>query len=131
MVSLQQSTLPASSQTIESLLSVLHINGGIVVRPKLARNVPVDAEPLTEREREVLSLVAEGNSNKQVAASLRICEGMVKNHLTCGVRLYPPRSGCIKGDLSHIHPLSARSPRMFRNRNRSNCHQMSYNSHGG
>jgi len=39
-------------------------------------------EPLSERELEVLRLVAGGASNKEIAAKLFIAEGTVKNHLT-------------------------------------------------
>ncbi|MHB1417834.1 MAG: response regulator [Chloroflexota bacterium] len=39
-------------------------------------------EPLSEREREVLGLVAAGASNKEIAAALYITEGTAKNHLT-------------------------------------------------
>ncbi len=40
------------------------------------------AEPLTEREREILSLVAKGASNRQIAESLYLTEGTVKNHMS-------------------------------------------------
>ena len=70
------------SQAIESLLSVLHINGGVVIRPRPAEAVLIDAQHLTEREKEVLSLVAEGYSNKLIAARLGISERTVKSHLT-------------------------------------------------
>jgi DNA-binding NarL/FixJ family response regulator len=40
------------------------------------------AEPLSERELEVLRLVAEGASNKDIAARLFLAEGTVKNHVT-------------------------------------------------
>ncbi|MGB2854733.1 MAG: response regulator transcription factor [Dehalococcoidia bacterium] len=39
-------------------------------------------EDLTIREKEVLRLIARGNSNKEIAASLRISEKTVKNHVT-------------------------------------------------
>jgi DNA-binding NarL/FixJ family response regulator len=39
-------------------------------------------EPLTNRELEILALVATGASNKEIAATLFIAEGTVKNHLT-------------------------------------------------
>lgn len=39
-------------------------------------------EPLTEREREILILVAKGSSNRQVAESLYLTEGTVKNHMS-------------------------------------------------
>jgi DNA-binding NarL/FixJ family response regulator len=43
-------------------------------------------ESLTEREREVLSLVAEGLPNKQIARRLEISEKTVKAHLTSAFR---------------------------------------------
>ena len=39
-------------------------------------------EPLSDRELEVLRLVATGASNKEIAAALVIAEGTVKNHVT-------------------------------------------------
>jgi DNA-binding NarL/FixJ family response regulator len=43
---------------------------------------PSLAEPLSDRELEVLRLVAKGDSNKEIAAALFLAEGTVKNHLT-------------------------------------------------
>jgi DNA-binding NarL/FixJ family response regulator len=40
------------------------------------------AEPLSERELEILRLLAAGDSNKEIAAALFIAEGTVKNHVT-------------------------------------------------
>ncbi|MBP6471435.1 MAG: response regulator transcription factor [Chloroflexi bacterium] len=39
-------------------------------------------EPLSEREQEILALVATGASNKEIAGELFITEGTVKNHVT-------------------------------------------------
>ena len=63
-------------------LSILRINGGLVIRPRETGQEPTDAQPLTDREREVLSLVAEGNSNKIIGDFLSISERTVKSHLT-------------------------------------------------
>jgi DNA-binding NarL/FixJ family response regulator len=40
------------------------------------------AEPLSEREREILVLLAQGVPNKEIAGKLHIAEGTVKNHVT-------------------------------------------------
>jgi DNA-binding NarL/FixJ family response regulator len=40
------------------------------------------AEPLSDRELDVLRWVARGASNKEIATNLRIAEGTVKNHMT-------------------------------------------------
>jgi DNA-binding NarL/FixJ family response regulator len=56
--------------------------------PKAATTVLADRSPdpvigeLTEREREVLALVAEGEPNKLIARRLEISEATVKAHLT-------------------------------------------------
>ncbi len=53
---------------------------------RLSRMAPPQAEPLAEplsnREKEILRLVATGASNREIADTLVIAEGTVKNHLT-------------------------------------------------
>ena len=49
-------------------------------RPRAEDELP--SEPLTEREERVLSLVAEGRSNKQIANTLCLAEGTVKNYVS-------------------------------------------------
>jgi DNA-binding NarL/FixJ family response regulator len=41
-----------------------------------------NVEHLTEREREILALVARGASNRQIAENLYLTEGTVKNHMS-------------------------------------------------
>jgi DNA-binding NarL/FixJ family response regulator len=48
--------------------------------PAVTRS-PDSAAPLTQREREVLELVARARSNRQIGAQLHITEGTVKRHL--------------------------------------------------
>jgi DNA-binding NarL/FixJ family response regulator len=44
--------------------------------------IPPEFELLTPREKEVLQLLAQGASNREIAQSLFISEGTVKNHVT-------------------------------------------------
>jgi DNA-binding NarL/FixJ family response regulator len=64
--------------------------GEIFIQPEIAsrllremiapRAAPV--EPLSEREREVLVLVAQGHSNREIGEHLVLAEGTVKNHVS-------------------------------------------------
>ncbi|MFQ5880326.1 MAG: response regulator transcription factor [Dehalococcoidia bacterium] len=83
MVTTTQTLTAPGGQVMDSLLSMLHINGAVVVRPRQTDGVSLNAEPLTDRELQVLSLVAEGCSNKMIGDRLMIRERTVKNHLTC------------------------------------------------
>jgi DNA-binding NarL/FixJ family response regulator len=62
--------------------------GQVQLTPKAAARLmqavsaPESPEALTERETEVLRLVAQGQSNKQIARSLHIAEKTVKTHVS-------------------------------------------------
>ena len=47
--------------------------------PELAKDAP--PSPLTEREREVVTLLADGRTYKQVANAMRLSQSTVRNHL--------------------------------------------------
>jgi two-component system, NarL family, response regulator YdfI len=74
----------ATPQEIES--AVAAVNGGLVVTgPELLAGLHSNGEelvePLSERELEVLDLLAEGLSNKLIAHRLSISEHTVKTHV--------------------------------------------------
>ncbi len=83
--------------TLEQLVSAIRTvaAGGSLVQPAVTQrllsglehmnNAFVSLEqpdPLTERETEILRLMAGGFSNKEIANSLRVAEGTVKNHVS-------------------------------------------------
>ncbi len=85
--------MDATVETLIAAIQALHA-GLIVVSPDWmdlpltrrlsgpAGQVEALVEPLTEREREVLQLLAQGLSNKQIAVRLTISEHTVKFHVS-------------------------------------------------
>lgn len=70
--------------------------GGALIEPSVARRVfaefarlnaitpptPKLPEPLTEREVDILRLIAQGKSNREISETLFLAEGTVKNYVT-------------------------------------------------
>ena len=77
-----QPALAPGAEAVDLPLNASRVNGSLAVGAQQAEALEIDAQPITEREREVLSLVAEGCSNKLIGAKLGISERTVKNHLT-------------------------------------------------
>jgi DNA-binding NarL/FixJ family response regulator len=84
----------ASGQELASAVRTV-MAGGALIEPSVARKVfaefarlapaakPAELpEPLNERELEILRLLADGLSNKEIAYKLSLAEGTVKNYVT-------------------------------------------------
>lgn len=56
--------------------------GGRAVNPELALEAWGEADPLTDRERQVLRLAGEGMKTAAIAATLELSEGTVRNYLS-------------------------------------------------
>ncbi len=57
-------------------------NGGRTIDPELATQAWSESDPLTDRERQVLTLSAAGLTNVQIAAELTLNDGTVRNYIS-------------------------------------------------
>jgi two-component system response regulator DesR len=63
--------------------AVRRVHAGLrVVDPELATEAWATADPLTDRERQVLRLADEGSSGAEIAQKLNLSEGTVRNYLS-------------------------------------------------
>ncbi|MDF0725549.1 response regulator transcription factor [Cytobacillus sp. S13-E01] len=69
-----------SEELASSIRSV--IAGKRVYAPELMDDVYSEENPLTEREKEVLELVADGKNTKEIATELSIKTGTVRNYIS-------------------------------------------------
>jgi len=79
----------APEAVVSAIRQVFH--GELALHPLVARKVleelhatsdrPLTQEPLTQRELEVLRLIAQGHENKEIAAQLTISEATVRTHV--------------------------------------------------
>jgi len=78
--------LPTEASAEELIAAIHALSQGLIVgTPTLlfeSENEPVERGPLTERESEVLGLLAKGLANKQIAVALGISEHTVKFHVS-------------------------------------------------
>lgn len=56
--------------------------GGRVIDPELAREAWTERDPLSDRERQVLRLAADGATGARIAGLLGLSEGTVRNYLS-------------------------------------------------
>ncbi|HNS01822.1 MAG TPA: response regulator transcription factor [Anaerolineae bacterium] len=85
--------------SIQELAEAIHtvMAGGVLIEPSVARKVVAEfarmaapssrpqqrlEEPLSERELEILALLAHGLTNREIAQRLYLAEGTVKNYVT-------------------------------------------------
>lgn len=76
--------IPKSSEQSALLQAIRDVAAGLRFLPAdLARKLAIRrlTTPLSERETEVLALVAMGKANKEIATTLGIAEGTIKSHL--------------------------------------------------
>ncbi|MCH8250617.1 MAG: response regulator transcription factor [Proteobacteria bacterium] len=57
-------------------------NGGRTIDPELATQAWSEADPLTDRERQVLRLSAAGLTSSQIASKLNLNDGTVRNYIS-------------------------------------------------
>jgi DNA-binding NarL/FixJ family response regulator len=73
-------------QSVKSVYSGVNVFGGNVyscIRKKLAVHHEVQKDiPLTERERDIIVLIAEGYDNKEISSKLYLAEGTVRNNIS-------------------------------------------------
>ena len=56
--------------------------GGRVIDPELAAEAWSEPDPLTDRERQVLRMAGEGQTGADIASTLHLSEGTVRNYLS-------------------------------------------------
>ena len=71
----------APAATLANAIRTIHA-GGRVIDPELAAEAWGEADPLTDRERQVLRYAGEGAANADIAARLNLSEGTVRNYLS-------------------------------------------------
>lgn len=71
----------APSSELAAAIRRVHA-GGRAVAPELAAEAWHGEDPLTDRERQVLRLAAEGKSGQEMASALHLSEGTVRNYLS-------------------------------------------------
>ena len=71
----------APSNTLAEAIRTVHA-GRRAIDPELAADAWAEADPLTDRERQVLRLAGEGLANAEIAARLHLSDGTVRNYLS-------------------------------------------------
>ena len=86
LLDLQPATARVLREGAESEVPLETVALGEVVRVRPGESIPVDGEVLTPREEEVVKLVAEANTTKEIAEVLHLSEKTVENHRANAMR---------------------------------------------
>lgn len=71
---------------VELAHAIRHVHTGArVIAPELAQEAWREADPLTDRERQVLRLAADGSPAGRIAGQLSLTEGTVRNYLSSAI----------------------------------------------
>ena len=107
---------PAQLMFEELAEAVRRVHQGLrVVDPELAAEAWGEPDPLTDRERQVLRLAGDGMASGDIAASLNLSEGTVRNYLSeaiskLGAALpgsWPGRNAPTTWQLMHCRSLNS------------------------
>ena len=71
----------APSEQLADSIRKVH-GGGKTIAPELALEAWSEQDPLTDRERQVLRLAGQGKSSGEIAKSLHLSQGTVRNYLS-------------------------------------------------
>lgn len=71
----------APAERLAAALRTVH-DGGRVIDPQLAVDAWSEADPLSDRERQVLRLAGDGMASADIASSLGLSQGTVRNYLS-------------------------------------------------
>ena len=71
-------------RSISDLMATIHtvLAGHKEYSPELVEGVAFDNNPLSQREQEVLAMVAQGSTNQEIAESLFLSNGTIRNYMT-------------------------------------------------
>ena len=69
-------------RSISDLMATIHTVLAGHNSPELVEGVAFDNNPLSQREQEVLAMVAQGSTNQEIAESLFLSNGTVRNYMT-------------------------------------------------
>lgn len=71
----------SSDEVIVSAITLV-LRGGVYIPPLMMQAPPPGPQGLTPRQRDVLALLAQGQSNKEIGAALGLSEATVKQHVS-------------------------------------------------